>query len=198
MSQIIRNLKTLGIIFSAALMPDLFVAEQVLAEPTSTVSLYDLSAQMIDGKTQPLSEYKGKVLLIVNTASRCGFTPQLGGLQEIYNRFKAQGFEVLAFPSNDFLGQEPGEGQEIKHFCESKYNTNFPLFAKAPVTGDEKQPVFKYLTEQANPEHAGPVLWNFEKFLIGRDGKLLNRWRSWTAPTSDSIVGAVEKALGAG
>ncbi len=105
---------------------------------------------------------------------------------------------MLAFPSNDFLGQEPGEGAEIKSFCESKYHTTFPLFSKAPVTGSEKQPVFKFLTEQAGDEHGGPVLWNFEKFLISRDGKLVNRWRSWTAPSSEAMVRAVERALGEG
>lgn len=157
------------------------------------MGIYSISMQRIDGRTQPLSDYKGQVLLIVNTASRCGFTPQYQGLEELYGKYKDQGFTVLAFPANDFMGQEPGSNEEIKNFCELKYKTSFPLFAKTSVKGDGINPLFKYLTE--DPASQGPVTWNFNKFLVGRDGRVVARFDSRVRPTDGEIVAAVEKAL---
>lgn len=162
-----------------------------LITPALANSLYDIKVKLISGEEVSLSSYSEKVLLFVNTASKCGFTGQYKELEELYQEFKDQGFVVLAFPSNDFLGQEPGSNEEIKEFCESKFNVTFPLFEKGPVTGDEKQPVFAWLTEQAG----SGILWNFEKFLVGKDGKFIDRWRSTTRPSKlrESIRAALEK-----
>ncbi len=160
----------------------------ILSEPMIEKSLYDFVAKSIDGKDVPLSEYRSKIILIVNTASKCGFTPQYADLEKLYTNYKDRGFVVLGFPSNDFLSQEPGTNQDIKTFCQRNYGVTFPLFEKAAVTGSNKQPIFKYLTEEANPELTGGVRWNFEKFLIDQDGKLVDRWRSLTKPMSSKIA----------
>jgi len=159
--------------------------------PALASSLYELAAKDISGKEVSLSDYKGKVILFVNTASKCGFTGQYEGLEELYQEFKDRDFIVLAFPSNDFLGQEPGSDAEIKEFCQTRYNVTFPIFSKAPVSGKDKQPVFTWLTEAAG----GGVMWNFEKFLVGKDGEFIDRWRSTTKPSKlrESILAALEK-----
>jgi glutathione peroxidase len=167
----------------------------VSSEPMSEKSIYDFAAKSIDGKEVALSSYRGKVLLIVNSASKCGFTPQYADLEQLYTTYKDRGVVVLGFPSNDFLGQEPGTNQDIKTFCERNYGVTFPLFEKDHVTGSEKQPIFKYLTEQANPEFAGSVRWNFEKFLIDQKGTLVARWRSLTKPMSSKITEKIESLL---
>lgn len=158
-------------------------------------SFFTLSATDIQGQTHSLSEYEGKVVLVVNVASRCGFTKQYAGLQALFDRYKDRGLVILGFPSNDFMGQEPGTDSEIKTFCSTTYGVNFPLFTKGAVTGDGKQPVFKYLTEETSKPMRGGVLWNFEKFLISRKGQLVARYRSATAPESESIVKAIEEQL---
>jgi glutathione peroxidase len=159
-------------------------------------TFFDLSARSIDGSDIEFQGYRGKVLLVVNTASKCGFTPQYEGLEEIYKKYREQGFEVLAFPSNDFMQQEPGSNEEIKSFCKTTYDVTFPLFARGAVTGGDKQPVFRFLTENAGSDLNGEVRWNFEKFLIGRDGRLVERFRSFTSPTSGKVVAAIERLLG--
>lgn len=159
------------------------------------MDLYGFKLKGIDGDSVELSKYQGRVLLIVNTASRCGFTPQYEDLQAIYKRYRNQGFEVLAFPSNDFKQQEPGSNKEIKEFCQTNFNTEFPLFAKAEVTTDKIQPLFKYLTNEANSTLQGPILWNFEKFLISRDGKLVARYRSKVKPTDAEVTKEIEQLL---
>jgi Glutathione peroxidase len=134
--------------------------------------------------------------MIVNTASYCGNTPQYKGLQTLYDRFKAKGFVVLAFPSNDFGNQEPGSNQEIRKFCSANYAITFPLFSKTAVKGEKKAPLFRYLTDRkTNPKYGGEIEWNFAKFLIARDGSIVGRFRAGEDPLSDSIVKAVEKQL---
>lgn len=158
-------------------------------------SFFDLSATSIDGKSTPLSAYKGNVLLVVNTASNCGFTPQYEGLEKLYRKYKERGFTVMGFPSNDFLGQEPGTNDEVKQFCESKYDVTFPLFSKDKVTGKAKQPVYQYLTEKSGEKYQGEVLWNFEKFLVDRQGQIQGRFRSPVKPESETIVQQIETLL---
>ena len=157
------------------------------------MNVYSFSMQKINGETESLSDYKGKAVLIVNTASRCGFTPQYKGLEELYLRYKDRGFVVLAFPANNFMGQEPGSNEEIKNFCELKYQTSFPLFAKTSVKGADINPLFKYLTEDS--PFKGPVTWNFNKFLIDGNGQEVARFDSRVTPQDTELVSAIEKVL---
>lgn len=158
--------------------------------------LLDRTVRNIDGKPVRLARYQGKVLLIVNTASRCGYTPQYEGLEKIYRKYKGKGFVVLGFPCNDFGGQEPGTNSDIKAFCRSKYAVSFPMFAKVKVTGADADPLYRYLTEPptAGP-YAGPVQWNFTKFLVGRDGRVAARFASGVKPDAAELTGAVEAEL---
>jgi len=156
-------------------------------------SIFELKATNIDGSEASLSNYKGKVLLVVNTASRCGFTPQYKSLEKIYKKYKERDFVVLAFPSNDFR-QELSTDEEIKEFCEA-YELSFPIFAKGKVKGFEKQEVFKYLTQDSNGRSMGEIRWNFEKFLVSREGKLVKRFRSSVDPNQDEISIAIESLL---
>ncbi len=157
--------------------------------------VYALEATDIDGKPAPLSKFVGKVALVVNTASRCGLTPQYESLQKLQGRFESRGFTVLGFPSNDFFAQEPGTDKEIKIFCEKNYQVSFPLFSKARVKGDDKQPVYRYLTEGPQKEFHGEISWNFEKFLVGRDGRILARFKPRVSPDDAEVISAIEKAL---
>ena len=156
-------------------------------------SIFELKATSIDGREVSLSNYEGKVLLVVNTASRCGFTPQYKSLEKIYKKYKESDFVVLAFPSNDFR-QELSTNEEIKDFCEV-YQLSFPIFAKVKVKGFEKQQVFKYLTEDSNGRSMVEIRWNFEKFLVSRKGKLVRRFRSSVDPNQDEITMAIESLL---
>ena len=150
----------------------------------------------INGKETSLQDYQGKVLLVVNVASRCGYTPQYAGLEATHRRFKNKGLAVLGFPSNDFGAQEPGTNEEIKKFCTSKYDVTFPMFDKLHVKGAEQHPLYAALTGKESP-FPGDVKWNFGKFLIGRDGTILKRWDSKTTPESKEISDAIEAALAA-
>jgi len=182
-------------------------------------SLFDAPVAALGGKPASLSDHKGKVLLFVNVASKCGFTPQYTGLETLYKRFKDRGFEVLGFPANDFANQEPGTDQEIATFCSTEYPVSFPLFSKITVTGPEKHPLYARLTAEepqrfANnddlhthlseyaAEHGFPppnalpeVLWNFEKFLVDRNGNVVGRFNSDVAPDDPTLVAAIESAL---
>ena len=159
-------------------------------------SIYDFTMKNIDGADVSLSGYKGKVIMIVNVASKCGFTPQYEGLQDLYEKYGEQGFVVLGFPANNFMWQEPGSDAEIKSFCYTKYEVTFPMFSKISVKGKEQHPLYKYLTsEKTNPEFSGGISWNFNKFLIGKDGKIINRFGSKTSPQSKEVINAIEKAL---
>jgi glutathione peroxidase len=159
-------------------------------------TVYEFSAKTIDGKSRKLGDYKGKVLLVVNTASQCGFTPQYKGLEAIYQKYKGQGFAVLGFPSNQFGQQEPGNDTEIAEFCELNYGVSFPLFSKIDVNGDQAHPIFKFLTS-AKPGLLGSegIKWNFTKFLVGKDGKVLARYAPTTKP--EDLGKDIEKALAA-
>ena len=155
-------------------------------------SFYNLSATRIDGTKASLSDFKGKVALVVNTASECGFTSQYAALQELYTRFKDRGFVVLAFPSNDFGGQEPGSNSDIQRFCSSKFGVSFPLFSKIKVVGGDSDPVYRFLTSSTGGQEVG---WNFEKFLVGKDGLVIDRYSSSVKPLSPPVVEAIERAL---
>ena len=145
-------------------------------------SIYQFEAELLEGQNKSLSDYEGKVLLIVNTASKCGFTPQFAGLEKLYEQYKNQGFEVLGFPSNQFGGQDPGSNEQIGEFCQRNYGVTFPMFAKVDVKGPEAHIVFRYLTNNSKGILGNGIKWNFTKFLIGRDGKVLNRFAPTTKP----------------
>jgi glutathione peroxidase len=158
-----------------------------------TGSVYDFTMDDIDGKPTPLSKFRGKVLLLVNTASLCGNTPQYSDLETIYEKYQGRGLEVLAFPANNFGQQEPGTNQEIKGFCLTKYSVSFPLFSKISVKGADKHPLYRYLTEQS--PFPGEVEWNFQKYLVDRSGNVIARYHHRTKPLSDEIVKGIETAL---
>lgn len=147
----------------------------------------------IDGADVDLGAYRGKVVLIVNVASRCGATPQYAGLQGLYEKYRDKGFVVLGFPANDFGAQEPGNEAEIKEFCSTKYGVTFPMFAKITVKGPQKATLYKVLTETADP--SGEVGWNFEKFLIGKDGTIAGRFKTRVSPEDPELTAAIEAAL---
>jgi glutathione peroxidase len=158
-------------------------------------SIYDISLKDIDGKSTSLKAYKGKVLLVVNVASKCGYTPQYAGLEALQEKYKGKGFTVLGFPCNQFGGQEPGTNEEIKQFCASRYEVSFPLFDKIEVNGQNRNPLYAALAGKDSP-FAGDIKWNFTKFLIGRDGTILKRFDSKVKPDSEELVQAIETALG--
>ena len=156
----------------------------------------DFKVKDIDGSDVDLAKYKGNVVLIVNTASQCGYTPQYEGLEKVYEKYKAKGFTVLAFPANEFGQQEPGTNTEIKQFCSSKYNVTFPLFAKVVVKGDQIHPLYKFLTaKETDPQFAGEIPWNFSKFLVNRKGEVIARFAPGEKPEAEKVTKAVETAL---
>lgn len=155
--------------------------------------VYEFTLKDIDGKPVSLEQFKGKVLLLVNTASFCGNTPQYGGLQTLYEQHKDKGFEILAFPANNFGEQEPGTNEEIKSFCYTKYALTFPLFGKISVKGADQHPLYRYLTEQS--PFPGEVEWNFQKYLVDRKGNVIARYHHRTKPLSDEIVNGITQAL---
>ena len=170
----------------AAMAAALFGASNVL----------DFTLNSIDGKPAPLSQYQGKVVLIVNVASRCGYTPQYAGLEKIYEKYKDKGFVILGFPANNFGAQEPGTDEEIKTFCSSKYMVTFPMYSKISVKGEGIHPLYQFLTDkQANPKTGGYIQWNFTKFLVGKDGKVIARFEPAVTPESADVTSAIEKAL---
>ncbi len=148
------------------------------------MSIYDISAKLNDGEEQSLGAYRGKVLLIVNTASKCGFTPQYKGLQELYAKYHARGLEVLGFPCDQFGHQEPGADAEIKTFCEMNYGVSFPLFEKIEVNGEGAHPLYKFLKSKKSGMLTEAIKWNFTKFLVDREGKVVKRYASTTEPSS--------------
>lgn len=156
---------------------------------------FALTAKDVEGKPVKLESYRGKVVLVANTASECGYTSQYEQLQKVYERFKAKGLVVLGFPANDFGGQEPGTNQEIAKFCKLNYGVTFPLFDKQPVSGAQKQSVFRFLTESADKKLQGEVKWNFEKFLISKTGKLAARYSSQVKPDAAELVATIERLL---
>ena len=160
------------------------------------MSIYDAKISTLEGEPADLSEYKGKALLMVNVASKCGLTPQYQGLQELHEKYAARGFEVLGFPCNQFMGQEPGNSQEIREFCDTNYQVTFPLFEKIDVNGANRHDVYDELTRVPDSSgEAGDVKWNFEKFLVSPDGKVVGRFRPQVTPEDEGLVGAIEDQL---
>jgi glutathione peroxidase len=159
-------------------------------------AVLNFKIKSLTGKEVDLSKYQGKVVLMVNVASKCGFTPQYKGLQELHKKYAAQGLAILGFPANDFGQQEPGSEEEIGTFCQRNYGVEFDMFSKISVKGPQQADLYHYLTsEKTNPKFAGEVKWNFEKFLIGRDGQVVARFRSKVEPTSEEMVKAIEAEL---
>jgi len=154
-------------------------------------SVYGFTPKSIDGQPAPLSEYKGKVLLLVNVASKCGFTPQYKGLEAVYEQYKDKGFVIVGFPANNFMQQEPGTNEEIKSFCTRTYNVTFPMMSKISVKGDDQDALYKYLTAA----QGGDIKWNFTKFLIDRNGNIVARFEPPVKPDSPEVKAAIEKTL---
>lgn len=177
-----------------ALLVGAAVAPQVLAEKKAGPAL-SYTMKDIDGKPVDLSRYQGKVVMIVNVASRCGLTKQYTNLEKLYGQYKDKGFVVLGFPANEFGAQEPGTNEEIKTFCTSKYNVSFPMFSKVVVKGEGQAPLYKYLTTSSQP--AGDIEWNFAKFLINKNGEIVARFKPQAEPTAPEVIAAIEKELAA-
>jgi glutathione peroxidase len=161
-------------------------------------SVYTFTLNSIDGQPAPLAAYKGKVVLLVNVASRCGFTPQYSALESTYEKYKSRGFVIVGIPANNFGSQEPGTNAEIKTFCTTKYNVTFPMMSKVSVKGDDITPLYQFLTDKtSNPQTGGEIKWNFTKFLVGADGNIAARFEPNVTPDSPEITSAIEKALSA-
>ena len=159
-------------------------------------SVHDFTVKTIDGKDKSLADYKGNVLLVVNVASECGYTPQYEGLERLHEKYASKGLRVLGFPANEFGGQEPGSDADIKSFCTSKFGVKFDMFSKVKVSGEGMHPLFDWLqSPESNPEFGAPIKWNFHKFLIGRDGKVIGCFAHKVEPESAPVTLAIEKAL---
>ena len=160
-------------------------------------SIYDFTLKSIDGQPVGLKSYNGKVVLLVNVASKCGFTPQYAGLESLYEKYKDRGFVIVGVPANNFAQQEPGTNEEIKTFCSRKYNVSFPMMAKVSVLGDDETPLYRFLTDKsANPQIGGDIKWNFTKFLFDRNGNPVARFEPAVKPDSPEVQAAIESALG--
>src|ERR1043165_5114589 len=181
------SLFAVGVILSIRLA---IAADAPASQPAA--SPLDYKVKDIDGNDYDLSQLKGKVVMLVNVASKCGYTPQYAGLEKLYEAKKEQGFVIVGFPANDFKGQEPGTNEEIKAFCTGKYNVTFPMMSKISVKGDQIDPLYKQLTDAK-----GQVTWNFNKFLIGRDGKLIEHFDSKAKPDDPKLTSAIDKAIAA-
>ena len=183
-------------LFVAILLGGFVVINSSKSNGSNKKSIYEYSATNIEGKDESLGKYKGDVLLIVNTASQCGYTKQYEGLQAVYDKYKDKGFKVLGFPANNFGGQEPGTNEEIKDFCTTKFKVTFPMFAKISVKGEDSHPLYKFLTDkELNGEFGGDISWNFNKFLTNKKGEIVARFSSKDAPESEAVISAIEKYL---
>jgi glutathione peroxidase len=159
-------------------------------------SVHEFTLSSLTGTSTPLASFKGKVMLLVNVASQCGYTPQYEGLQALYKKYQAQGLVIAGFPANNFGGQEPGTNEEIGAFCKSKYGVTFPMFSKISVKGADKAPLYQFLTDtKANPKTGGEIQWNFTKFLVDRNGKVIQRFEPDVEPDSVGLISAIEAAL---
>ena len=179
--------------FRPALAAAFALALIVPPASAADAGVHAFAANLNDGTSKKLSDYRGRALLIVNTASRCGYTKQYAPLEQLYARYRARGFEVLAFPANDFLGQEPGTNEEIRAFCTKEYGVTFPLFAKVSVKGKEIHPLYRYLTTL--PGFEGDVTWNFNKFLVSPEGKVVARFGTRVDPMSEEVTRKLEEVL---
>lgn len=160
-------------------------------------SIYDFTMKSIDGQQVNLESYHGKVVLLVNVASKCGFTPQYAGLEAVYEKYKDRGLVIVGIPANNFAQQEPGTNEEIKKFCSNKYNVTFPMMSKVSVLGDDETPLYQFLTSKsANPQIGGDIKWNFTKFLFDRNGKPVARFEPAVKPDSPEVTAAIETTLG--
>ena len=160
-------------------------------------SIYDFTMKSIDGEPVSLKSYSGKVVLVVNVASKCGFTPQYASLEKLYEKYKDRGFVIVGVPANNFAQQEPGTNEEIKTFCSRKYNVTFPMMSKVSVKGDDKDPLYQFLTDSGqNPKFGGDIKWNFTKFLVDRNGNIVARFEPATTPDSAEVTSAIESTLG--
>lgn len=185
--------RTLAIVALCAIVTPLTADDQ---KETKVSSPLEFTLKDIKGEERKLTEYKGKVVLLVNVASRCGATPQYANLQALYEKYKDDGLVIVGIPSNDFGKQEPGTEAQILEFCSSKYNVTFPMMSKVVVKGEEKVPLYDFLTSaKTNPDFAGEIGWNFEKFLIGRDGKVVARFKTRTQPDAPEVVELIQKEL---
>ncbi len=170
----------------------LLMAGSLLA---ASSGVYSFTLNSIDGKPAPLANYKGKVVLIVNVASQCGYTPQYSALEATYEKYKEQGLVILGFPANNFGAQEPGTNEEIKTFCSRKYSVTFPMYSKISVKGDDQSPLYVYLTKDTGPGISGEIKWNFTKFLVDRNGKVVQRFEPAVTPDSKEVIAAIEQQL---
>lgn len=187
-------MRLIGLAVLTAVSVFAILAKTGAAAPSSDV--YQFTVTDIDGQSVPLSKYRGDVLLIVNTASLCGNTPQYASLQKLYSQYKDKGLRILAFPANNFAQQEPGNNGQIKEFCTGTYHVTFDIFSKISVKGDDQAPLYKYLTDKTtDPSYGGDIEWNFAKFLISRDGQIINRFPAHHDPLLPDVVDAVNKAL---
>ncbi len=190
-----RRLALAAAALSAALLAGVLSASAGHHETTSGgSSVLDFTLDRIDGKPQALSDYQGQVLLLVNVASKCGYTPQYEGLEKLYETYREQGFAVLGFPSNDFAGQEPGSNEQIADFCRSTYGVEFPMFGKITVKGEDAHPLYRYLTDQPEPI-GGSVQWNFQKYLVNRRGEVVAKFAPGTRPSDGDLVKQIEALL---
>jgi glutathione peroxidase len=181
--------------FLSYFLAGVFAVMMVASAYAAPKSIYDFTLPLLNGKDAPLADYKGKVVLVVNVASRCGFTPQYSALESIYEKYRDQGFVIIGFPANNFAGQEPGTNEEIAKFCNGKYNVTFPVYGKISVKGDDQAPLYSFLTKDANPTLAGDIKWNFTKFLVDRNGKVVERFEPPVTPDSPEVVSAIEAQL---
>jgi len=171
-------------------------AEETAVENEAPDSVLDFKLPAIDGGELDLGAYEGKVLMLVNVASKCGLTPQYTELTELHEAYREQGFEIIGFPANNFMGQEPGSDEQILLFCQEKYDVQFPLASKISVKGKDQHPLYQFLTkEESNPDFSGDISWNFEKFLVDRSGKVIARFAPRTKPSAEEVVEAIKKAL---
>ena len=196
---ITKYLSSIAAVLAFAIIANPLVAQETTTEDKKTKEVpaaLNFTMKTIDGEDKPLSDYQGKAIVVVNVASKCGLTPQYGKLQELHKKYSEQGLAVLGFPCNQFGGQEPGTEEEIKTFCVKEYDVAFDMFSKVDVNGDDSCDFYKHLTGlELEPKSSGKVTWNFEKFLIDRQGNVIGRFGPRTDPTGDDFVKAVEKAL---
>ena len=184
------------ILMVAALLPAVPTGPLAAADKETPTTVLDIPVKDIDGQDVNLAQFQGKVLLVVNTASQCGYTPQYEGLEALYQNYKTRGFEVLAFPANEFGRQEPGTNAEIKTFCKTRYDVTFPLFSKIVVKGEGIHPLYQFLTSpETDPKFAGEITWNFTKFLLDRQGRIIARFAPGDEPESPKVTRAIEAAL---
>jgi glutathione peroxidase len=196
--RIIAGLILILAIGAGVYISGIFSTPAKMAAAPKEKSVLEFTMKDIDGKDVKLSKYKGNVIMFVNTASKCGYTPQYEGLEKIYEKYKDKGFVILGFPANNFGAQEPGTESEIKEFCTLKYHVSFPMFSKISVKGDDQHPLYGFLTnKESDPDFAGDITWNFNKFLVDKSGKVVARFSSKDTPESETVTAAIEKYLAA-